>query len=202
VTEPLEYANRASLDSSGFLTINPKVKYVDADGEMYLVSKSKLLLELQRYTDRLGKRDCWKTPLAVLVPLVLTLATTSFTRRFGMGGDVWTAIFTMLSLLDIGWLLHELKHRGPPVTPASIVERLTEKSVDVPVSPASKQFVFGGGSIKLRPYSLKKRSGSRNRRARDKSSARLSLRRCRFAYSTLPYARSSVSCSTGKRSPK
>jgi hypothetical protein len=105
-----------------------RVVYVNTDETLVVVNRDRLELYLQESLDRMGKRDRWMVPLGVLVPLGLTVATTSFTKRFGIGGAEWETTFVLLSLFTIGWLICMLKKRGRSITARSMIEDLTNST--------------------------------------------------------------------------
>jgi len=47
-------------------------------------------------------------PLGVLVPLVLAVTTTTFTKRFGIGGGEWETVFVMFIVFTAAWLVYSL----------------------------------------------------------------------------------------------
>ncbi len=86
----------------------------------------------------MGQRDRWMVPLGVLVPLILAVTTTSFTKRFGIGGGEWETAFVMLIAFTALWLIYALRVRGKAVSVDSIVDELCENPVEPrdPSAPA------------------------------------------------------------------
>jgi hypothetical protein len=139
VTDNPEGTDRPSFTLNGVI-LNPKVTVARED--LILVSRDRLLRCLQGVTDSAGRRDRWMVPLALLVPLVLALTTTNFTRRFGIDAGEWETAVTMLSFFALGWLAYELKHRKRSATPESIVEELTKGSVEIGLSAVNSEPPF------------------------------------------------------------
>jgi hypothetical protein len=130
-----EKVAQALFDLKGVIQTSTII-YDNTREELIIVSKDKLQLCLQDNMDRMGKQDRWMAPLGVLVPLVLTAVTATFTERFGIAGDVWEAIFVLLGVLAMWWLIYALKQRGKSVTAASIVEELTKNPTVISASPS------------------------------------------------------------------
>jgi len=76
--------------------------------EVIIVTRDRIHLCLQVAMDRIGKRDRWMVPLGVLVPLVLAVTTTTFTKRFGIGGGEWETVFVMFIVFTAAWLVYSL----------------------------------------------------------------------------------------------
>ena len=100
----------------------PQVVYVNTT--QITLNRDKLGQILQDAMDCNSKRDRWLIPLGILVPIVATLATTSFTKRLGLGGGDWQGVFATSGLFDLGWLLYALIRRSRPRTVDSIIEDL------------------------------------------------------------------------------
>jgi hypothetical protein len=124
------------------ITTTPTKKiYANTEQEVIVVTKDKLHLCLQESVRKMADRDRWQVPLGVLVPLILAVATTGFTKRFGIGGDEWETIFSMLILFTVIWLAQALVKRGKSVTVDSIVEQIARNPVMIenPKSSPSNQ---------------------------------------------------------------
>ena len=70
-----------------------------------------VLLENEKNMSEAGE---WKTPLALLLTIVLVLCTTGFKDSLGLKANVWEAVFLISALLSAGWLVFsftKLKHR-------------------------------------------------------------------------------------------
>ena len=130
--EPADFSN---------ITTAPTVVYINTKQEVIVVTKDKLHLCLQGAMDRMGIRDRWMVPLGVLVPLALTLSTTSFDERFGVAGTGWATVFIMLTLFTVAWLGYTLIRRPRSVSISSLVEELAKNPV--PLDTAKATAVIG-----------------------------------------------------------
>lgn len=147
-----EKSTQVTFDLNGAIS-TPKVIYRNTDEELIVISKDKLELHLKDSVDRISKRDRWRGPLGALVPIALTVFTSTFTNRFGIGGGEWETIFILLGLLALGWLAYAFKQRGGPVTAQSIVEKLTKDPVTIKSSPVSEVWSLDKrtGNVRLWP---------------------------------------------------
>jgi hypothetical protein len=109
----------------------PQVVYVNTT--QIVLTRDRLRECLRNAMDCNGKRDRWMIPLGILVPIMATLVTTSFTKRFGIAASEWGATFIFAGLLDLGWLVYALMRRGRPRTIDSIIEDLTKDSNQVEI---------------------------------------------------------------------
>ena len=121
-------------------TMAPVVIYKNTDQELIIVTRDKLQLCMQKMIDRMAARDRWMVPLGVLVPLILALVTTSFTERFKVSGVAWEAIFVMLILFTLCWLLRAVRQRGKAITVDAIVEELAKNPVNLGKSASVEVF--------------------------------------------------------------
>jgi len=92
----------------GRITTTPSIVYANTEQEVIIVTRDRIHLCLQVAMDRIGKRDRWMVPLGVLVPLVLAVTTTTFTKRFGIGGGEWETVFVMFIVFTAAWLVYSL----------------------------------------------------------------------------------------------
>jgi hypothetical protein len=110
----------------------PRVVYVNTT--QIMLTRDRLGECLRDAMDCNSKRDRWLIPLGILVPIVATLATTSFTRRFGIDGGDLQGVFASAGLFDLGWLLYALIRRGRRRTVDSMIEDLTKDAAQVEIA--------------------------------------------------------------------
>jgi len=75
--------------------------------EVITITEDKLKLCLSQYLKRAEKKRGWATPLGILLPIVLTLVTTTF-KDFGLDAATWRAMFIIGGLLTFFWLVKSL----------------------------------------------------------------------------------------------
>jgi undecaprenyl pyrophosphate phosphatase UppP len=90
--------------------VNVKKVNVNVDQEIIMITEDRAKLCLMKYLENIGKRDSWTTPLAILLAVIVTLATTSF-KQFLVSADVWQAIFLIVGGLSVLWLANSLRKR-------------------------------------------------------------------------------------------
>ncbi len=124
-----ETSARDSVDINNIVATPTNVVYANTEQEVLVITRDKLHLCLQRAFRQTAERDRWLIPLGVLVPLVLAVVTTGFTKRFGIGGGEWETVFVMLIVFTTVWLLHALFQRGKSMTADQIIEDLAKNPV-------------------------------------------------------------------------
>ena len=74
-------------------------------------------LLLDYFLDRERKRREWYTPAGMLVTEIAASVTSSFHSAIGVSGDQWQAVFKVLIVLTLIWLICALAkvHRGPSI---------------------------------------------------------------------------------------
>jgi len=90
--------------------VNVKKVNLNVDQEIIMITEDRAKLCLMKYLENIGKRDSWTTPFAILLTVVVTLATTSF-KQFLVSADVWQAIFLIVGGLSVLWLAISLLRR-------------------------------------------------------------------------------------------
>jgi hypothetical protein len=134
---------RDSIDINSIVATPASVVYANTEQEVLVITKDKLHLCLQRAFRRTAERDRWLIPLGVLVPLVLAVVTSGYTKRFGLGGGEWETIFIMLIIFTIIWLVRSLLQRGKSMTADQIIEELAKNPVMI--GKAKSDRVHAGG---------------------------------------------------------
>ena len=72
------------------------------------VTEDKLRYYLMEFCQHAAVRNSWLTPFSLLVAIITTFATTNFIGRWGLSADSWAAIFAILGLLSLIWLVLSL----------------------------------------------------------------------------------------------
>lgn len=70
------------------------------------VTKTKLENCFLKYKKALESGSDWKTPLGLIIAIILVFLTAEFNKDFlGFKKDAWTAVFFIMLCVSIGWLL-------------------------------------------------------------------------------------------------
>lgn len=76
--------------------------------EFIFITADKLKLNLIAHKEVLQSKQAWAVPLAILVPIALTLATVDSYRNFlGLPSAVWETLFIIGGLWSAAWLARD-----------------------------------------------------------------------------------------------
>lgn len=78
--------------------------------EVIVISDDKLHIILTNCLGSITKLNQWATPLGILVTLAVTMLTTSF-KAFILSASVWEAIFWIITILNVAWLIKSIPYR-------------------------------------------------------------------------------------------
>jgi hypothetical protein len=104
------------------ITDNPEIsrtitRYQNVDENEIVITESKLENILMKHSNALTAGSDWKTPLGLIIAIIIVFLTTEFNKNFlGLQPTVWQAIFIICLFLSCGWLLSsiisKIKHRN------------------------------------------------------------------------------------------
>jgi len=69
------------------------------------ITEDKLENILLKHLKASNIRLAWISPTSVLMTLILSLATATFTDKYGLKADYWLAVFSILTFAAAAWLL-------------------------------------------------------------------------------------------------
>ncbi|MCT8248067.1 hypothetical protein [Proteus faecis] len=78
--------------------------------EVIVISDDKLHIILTNCLSRITSLNQWATPLGILVTLTVTMLTTNF-KAFILNESVWEAIFWIITIFNIVWLLKSIPYK-------------------------------------------------------------------------------------------
>lgn len=115
-------------NSEGYKSIIDSTK-----SDFIAITSDKLKLILIDYQDSLKKQKDWKTPCGILVSSAAALGSSSFDSFLGIPGEVWHAIFIIVTLCAIVWLITAginavSLFRNKTNTVDSVITRIREES--------------------------------------------------------------------------
>jgi len=99
-------------------------------------SEEKLKNWLYRNIKKFESRHSWKIPLAILLPLIFTLVTSSFKGAFGIEADVWMVLCILIIIGVSIWLIILLIKLPKLKSPDDLVAEL-KKELVVKIQPSS-----------------------------------------------------------------
>jgi anaerobic C4-dicarboxylate transporter len=85
------------------LTIHKNIKQ-----EIIVTTIDKVKILLMERQDTLLAKNEWIAPAGMLITLIATLLTTDFKEKFGYSKDFWNALFIMVIIFCIIWLIKAL----------------------------------------------------------------------------------------------
>ena len=97
------------------VTINPgddftKIIIRQTEVDVIVISDDKLHIILTNCLSKISTLNQWATPLGILVTLVITMLTTTF-KTFILKDSVWEAIFWLLIVTNVIWLLKSIPYK-------------------------------------------------------------------------------------------
>ncbi|HEI9902728.1 TPA: hypothetical protein SLN78_001049 [Serratia marcescens] len=78
--------------------------------EVIVISDDKLHIILTNCLGNITRLNQWATPLGILVTLAVTMLTTNF-KAFILSASVWEAMFWIITMLNIVWLIKSIPYR-------------------------------------------------------------------------------------------
>ena len=98
---PEQHVNFSSPADSKFINqIRSNVK-----SDLIEITADKLENILLKHMSKVGVRKSWLTPLALFLTVLLANLTATFSKKFGIDGPVWQAIFILGTIVSLVWLL-------------------------------------------------------------------------------------------------
>lgn len=76
--------------------------------EAILITTDRAKLCLIQYKEVLKSQWDWIAPAGILITLVTSLFATDFRNFLGIQADFWKALYVLLSIMTLGWLLKAL----------------------------------------------------------------------------------------------
>ncbi len=100
-TPPNEEATYSLSSDNRFIDqIRSNVK-----SDLIEITSDKLENILLKHIERIGLKRSWVTPCTLLITAILAVTTATFSKRFGIEGSVWQAIFVLISLIASVWFI-------------------------------------------------------------------------------------------------
>ncbi len=99
------------------LTTNPDVSkkithYQNLDDNQITIMESKLENILLKHKSAIESGSDWKTPLGIMITIILVFSTADFTKAFlGVDKSTWKAGFIIILIISTCWLFVSLKKR-------------------------------------------------------------------------------------------
>ncbi len=114
--------------------------YLNTSVEVIIISIDKVKLCLKDHLSRLGKKHSWMTPFAICITIFLTIATAEFkTETFGLSGPTWTAVFLIVGVLSLSWLVIAVVAAWRVETIDDVVGELKKEAMILPVNRPSEE---------------------------------------------------------------
>lgn len=114
-----------NYSKNGKATAEVDVIHNNTSQELINIYSDKLKLILKDYTDAICDRTSWLTPFGLLISIVLTFVTADFKpRAMGMNADFWAAIFFMLGVICIIWLVISILKLKRAISVDDVVETI------------------------------------------------------------------------------
>lgn len=105
--------NKNSTTISSNSEVSRKItRYQNIDENEIVITETKLENILMKYKEATSQGKDWKTPLSLIITIVLVLLTTEFNKRFlDIDSSAWQLLFYVILICAIIWLIISL-YRG------------------------------------------------------------------------------------------
>jgi hypothetical protein len=96
--------------------------------EMVFVPVDRLQNILNDHASDVRHGSEWHTPAATSLAVVATLLTATFQDAFGLKAAFWHALFALLFLASVGWLIAALVRRRKAKSVAELVDEIKRRA--------------------------------------------------------------------------
>ena len=103
-----------------------KQTHVNVKSDLIEITDDKLENILLKHLDKLGTRRHWLLPFSLLVTVSLALSTADFKTAFNVKPEVWKAIFILVVVVSVIWLIRDLYIRFKCRGEATIDDLITK----------------------------------------------------------------------------
>lgn len=104
--------------------------HTNLDQEVIQITEDKLRLVLGEHLDHVSDRQSWIAPLGLLIAVVTTLVTSTF-KDVGLKSTTWEAIFWLVGIASLVWLLSAAYRAIRAPTLDDVVARVKNRSTDL-----------------------------------------------------------------------
>lgn len=102
--------------------------HVNVDQEIIQITEDKLRLILKDHLHSLTHKGGWIAPFGLLVSIVTTFCTAKFDTFIGLGSDFWRALFTLVAVVSVFWLVVAIKRGREVLTLDELINKVKNKS--------------------------------------------------------------------------
>jgi hypothetical protein len=83
--------------------------HANVSQEFIFITADRLKLNLIAHKEVLDSKQAWAVPLAIVIPIALTLATVDTYKSFlKVPGNVWEALFIFAGVVSVAWLIRDV----------------------------------------------------------------------------------------------
>jgi hypothetical protein len=104
--------------------------HINLKQDVIIITGDKLELCLQKHISCLAAKGAWITPASLFLTFIASLCASTFHDALGVKGDVWEAIFVILTIASGVWLLFSAFHAAKIKTSLEILIKEIKKVSD------------------------------------------------------------------------
>jgi hypothetical protein len=98
------------VEQKAIFTTDEDSKFIDkrrsnTKSDLIEITEDKLENILLKHLEKLTNKKSWQAPLSAFASILLADLTSNFTKKFGIEGSTWEALFLLLSIASAGWLV-------------------------------------------------------------------------------------------------
>jgi len=98
--------------------------HVNVGQQVIVTTEDRVRLCLNEHLHSVEQRRSWVAPLGILIALVLSLATTSCRDALSVSKYTWHALFVLLTIACVVWLIARLIRAGSSLSIGDVIDRL------------------------------------------------------------------------------
>jgi hypothetical protein len=96
--------------------------------ELIYINDDKLKLILIEHLAKVENGKAWLTPFGLLLTVILVFCSADFKLAFGIPADTWRAVFIIVGLICLLWLIYCLSKMGKSQTLDDVIKIVKNKS--------------------------------------------------------------------------
>jgi len=106
----------ADIERTTIETVEVAGVHSNTAQELIRITEDKLRLKLLLHLSKIERTKEWQVPASLLIGVVLTLTTADAKDAFGISKYAWQALFLMIAVLSLIWLICTLVRLGKKPT--------------------------------------------------------------------------------------
>lgn len=108
-------------------TIQVIERHINLSQEIIEITEDRTRIILKEHIAHIEQNNKWPTPLGIFITLLIVVVTTEFKDSFGLDKNTWEALFIIMSIFCLIWLLKCIKDYKKNITIDALINKLKNK---------------------------------------------------------------------------